>query len=76
MIEQLTREEAIKFANEKVYEYMSFKEIAIFQVTQEKLCMPFSVFHKAVEKTIGRPVLTHEFAVNASGIRVEIELAT
>ena len=75
MIEQLTKEEAIKFANEKTYEKMSFKEIAVFQITQNKLCMPFSVFHEAVEKTIGRPVFTHEFGVNADGIRAEIELA-
>lgn len=24
--------------------------------------MPFDVFHKAVEDTLGRPVFTHEFA--------------
>jgi hypothetical protein len=38
--------------------------------------MPFDVFHEAVEKTIGRPVFTHEFGVNANGIRAEIELAS
>lgn len=24
--------------------------------------MPFDVFHEAIEKTLGRPVFTHEFA--------------
>ena len=73
-VEQLTKEEAIKFSNEKTYEKMTHKQIAIFQISQEKLCMPFDVFHEAVEKTIGRSVFTHEFAVNAEDIRAEIEL--
>ena len=29
---------------------------------ESKLCMPFSIFQEAVEKTLGRPVWTHEFA--------------
>jgi hypothetical protein len=28
--------------------------------------MPFDVFHKAIEKTLGRPVFTHEFAFSDS----------
>jgi hypothetical protein len=72
MEKQLTREEAINFGNEKMYEKMSFKEIATFQINQEMLCMPFSVFHEAVEKTIKRPVFTHEFGLNVEGIKAEI----
>ena len=75
MIEQLTKEEAIEFYNSEKWKNMSFKQKAILQISQEKLCMPFDVFHEAVEKTIGRPVFTHEFGVNADGIRAEIELA-
>lgn len=29
---------------------------------QDKLCMPFCVFQEAMEKTLGRPVFTHEFS--------------
>lgn len=41
---------------------MTYHQIAEFQVEQNKLCMPFNVFHEAIEKTLGRPVFTHEFA--------------
>jgi hypothetical protein len=73
MIKQLTREEAVKFHDDKTYAGMTFKEKAGFQINQEKLCMPFSIFHEAVEKTIGRPVFTHELGLNADGIKAEIE---
>lgn len=38
------------------------EEIAEFQIHEEKLCVPFDVFHESVEKWLGRPVWTHEFA--------------
>lgn len=75
MVEQLTKEQAIAFHDNEQWKGMSFKQKAILQISQEKLCMPFGIFHEAVEKTIGRPVFTHEFGVNADGIRAEIELA-
>jgi len=34
--------------------------------------MPFSIFHEAVEKTLGRPMFTHEFGLNMDGLRKEI----
>lgn len=45
------------------------------QLFQERLCMDFSRFHKAIEKVLGRPVFTHEFGVNYEGI-VEEYLGT
>ena len=71
-MKQLTKEQAIAFYDSKAYENMSFRQRAEFQIDQELLCMPFSVFHEAVEKTIGRPVFTHEFGLNYDGIRDEI----
>lgn len=62
MSAQLTREQAIAFHDGKAYEPMSYRDRAVFQMNQELLCMPFGVFHEAVEKTLGRPVFTHEFA--------------
>ena len=41
---------------------MSNLEIVKFQLFEPKMCMPFSVFQKAVEDVLGRPVYTHEFA--------------
>ena len=42
------------------------------QLYQDKLCVPFSVFHEAIEKVLGRPVWTHEFA-QIEKIRLEFE---
>lgn len=61
-MKQLTEKEAITFAENKLYEGMSYRQIAEFQMEQDRLCMPFDVFHEAIEKTLGRPVFTHEFA--------------
>ena len=60
-MEQLTHEQAIAFSNSGIYEDMTDRQIAEFQIEQDFLCMPFSVFHKAMEQTLGRPVYTHEF---------------
>lgn len=66
----MTKEEAIALHDSKFYETMSYKERAMFQMFEPLLCMPFSVFHEAVEKTLGRPVWTHEFADD--GIKKEL----
>lgn len=61
-MKQLTKEQAIAFCENKCYEGLTYRQIAEFQIEQDKLCMPFDVFHEAIEKTLGRPVFTHEFA--------------
>lgn len=71
-MKKLTKEQAISFSESKAYEGMSHEKIAEFQINQDKICMPFEVFHEAVEKTIGRPVYTHEFGMNLKGIKAEI----
>lgn len=68
----MTKEEAIRLAESKFWESMSFHERAVFQINEPLLCMPFEVFHEAVEKSIGRPVFTHEFGLNYDGIKSEI----
>lgn len=70
-MKQLTKEEAITFCENKCYEGMSYRQIAEFQIEQDRLCMPFDVFHEAIEKTLGRPVFTHEFAF-ADELRKEL----
>lgn len=59
---QLTQEQAIELFNSKTWESWSLEERAKFQLFQERLCMPFPVFHEAVENLLGRSVWTHEFA--------------
>jgi len=59
---QLSKDEAVAFAEGKQWEPMTLRERTEFQLFQDRLCMPFGVFHEAVEKALGRPVWTHEFA--------------
>lgn len=62
MAEEMTREQAIALAGSHFWETMTPSEIVRFQLFEELLCMPFDVFHKAIEEALGRPVFTHEFA--------------
>lgn len=70
-MEQLTKEQAKAFADNELYKGWSYRQIAEFQLAQDRLCMPFEVFHEAMEKTLGRPVFTHEFAI-ADNLRKEL----
>lgn len=58
---QLTKEQAIAFAESKVYESWTPRQIVDFQLFQDRLCIPLDVFHRAMEKVLNRPVYTHEF---------------
>lgn len=58
----MTKEEAIAKSNTKWWKTATQQEIAEFQLREPLLCCPFSIFHKAVEVFMGRPVFTHEFA--------------
>ena len=60
----MTREEAIKFHDDKRWERMTREERARFQMHEPKLCMPWSVFHAAAEAYVGHGIFTHEFAFN------------
>lgn len=71
-IKQLTTEEAIEFHDSDAWKELDFGQRARFQMSQKKLCMPFSVFHEAIEKTLGRPVFSHEFGMNYDGISDEL----
>jgi hypothetical protein len=59
---QFTKDEAIVFCNSKAWKDMDPIALAKFQLFQDLLCIPFGVFHEAMEKALGRPVWTHEFA--------------
>lgn len=48
------------------------REIAERQMATAELCCPFGVFHEALEAAIGRPVWTHELALNFEGIAREL----
>ena len=66
------REAALALVDKKWWEGKSFREIAEFQMSTAELCMPFDKFQEAVEKTLGRPVFTHEFGMNVEGLWKEL----
>jgi lysozyme family protein len=68
----MTKEEAIALYDSKFWEAMDFEQRATFQLWEDRLCMPFGVFHEAVEKALKRPVYTHEFGLNRDGLKEEL----
>lgn len=59
----MTEQQAIALYDSKWWESRSAFDIVSFQLFEERLCMPFGDFHKAVEEVLGRPVWTHEFGI-------------
>lgn len=66
----MTRKQAIALYKIGWWKTKTPEEIAAFQLFEERLCMPFELFHEAVEKALGRPVWTHEFG-SKGGLREE-----
>ena len=67
----MTKDEAVKLYKSKFWETMTYDQRTEFQLFEKKLCMPFDVFHEAVEKSLKRPVYTHEFGLNLKGLQKE-----
>ena len=72
MTNQITKEQAVALAASRFWETMTPREIALFQLEVQLLCMPFEVFHKALESALGRPVWTHEMGLNWEGLTAEL----
>ena len=72
MTDKLTEQEAIAFYHSGRWRQMDHTERARFQIKYERLCMPFEVFHEAVEQTLQRPVYTHEFGIGWKGLEKEL----
>lgn len=62
------KEKAIELYDSNWWEGLSHRDIAEFQLFTAELCCPFDVFQEAVEKSLGRPLFTHEFGLNYGGI--------
>jgi hypothetical protein len=67
----MTREQALALIETKWWEGKTARQIVTFQLFEERLCMPFDLFHKSVEEALGRPVFTHEFGLNHEGLQKE-----
>jgi len=68
----MTEDQAIELSKTKFWESMSNRDVALFQLTENKLCMPFDIFHKAITHALNRPVYTHELALNREGLKKEL----
>lgn len=69
---ELTEAQAIALAKSEFWKDMTHRQRAEFQMGAKRLCMPFDVFHEALEKTLGRPVWTHEMGMNWDGLLAEL----
>ena len=70
-MKQMTREQAVAFGESKRWEELDYFERAMLQIEQHRLCIPFDIFHEAIEKALGRPVFTHEFS-HREALRAEL----
>lgn len=59
--QRLTRVQAIALYDSEFWRFLNAEERACFQLTEERLCMPFPVFHEAVEICLERPVAPGEY---------------
>lgn len=57
---QITLEQAVSLHDTRFWESMNYEERAMFQLFEERLCMPFDVFREALERTLGRRVQNQE----------------
>ncbi|MBW4460507.1 MAG: hypothetical protein KME47_09740 [Nodosilinea sp. WJT8-NPBG4] len=62
MTGQPDQETCIDLFESSWWEDFTHEQAAFLQFHQDKLCMPFGLFHKYFENLIGRPVYSHEFA--------------
>ena len=60
-MKMITKKTALKIAESEIWREWTDHEIVKFQLFEPRLCMPFDVFHAAIEKELGRSVFTHEF---------------
>ena len=58
----MTKEEAIALYETQWWEKVPLEEAAMMQLFEDWVIMPFGDFHHGIQKLLGRPVWTHEFA--------------
>ena len=68
----LTKEQAIKFFDDKKWEPMTPFQRAGFQLFQDCLCMPFKIFHEAMELVFKRKIEHQEYMYCVHNLRLEM----
>lgn len=61
-MKQLSEQEAIEMFESGIWRGWTDEQIVRFQLFQDRLCVDFSCFHKAISNVLNRPVYSHEFA--------------
>lgn len=69
--QSIGREAAIKLYGSKWWEGKDMRDVVKFQLFTQELSMPFDIFYEMLEKTLHRPIFTHELACNFDGIVME-----
>jgi hypothetical protein len=70
--QSIGRPRAIALAESAWWHGRPAREVAKFQLFTRELCMPFPIFHHALEEALGRPVWLHEFGFNYDGLVQEV----
>ncbi len=58
---RLNRDQAVALYDSEFWRYLNAEERACFQLTVGRLCMPFLIFHQAVELCLNRRVTAAEY---------------
>jgi hypothetical protein len=66
--QSIGRRRAIALFETKWWLTRSTREIAKFQLFTAELCLPFGIFHRALEEVLGRPIWIHEFGLNVEAL--------
>jgi hypothetical protein len=59
---EITQDEAVALVGTRWWVDKPHRDVALSQLHQSRLCMPFGDFHLACEKAAGCSIWTHEFA--------------
>lgn len=63
-MKQFSEEEARAISGSRVWTEWTDVQILQLQLFQNHLCVPFSKYHSALERCLGRPVYTHTIEFN------------
>jgi len=63
-VKQLTKDQAIKFAQSEIWKDMTDQQIVEFQLFQPRLCMPFEEYLRAISAVLKRDVSVHEIRLS------------
>lgn len=71
-IKSIGRDAAIALAATKWWEGKPARDVALFALQTRELCLPMDELYRAFHDALGRPVYTHEIALDAEGLRLEL----